>query len=152
MERQRLRRWFCSSERVELLRMRSYLLGVQDRAMVEMVFRGGYRPAQIAKAMGMHPSCVTRRIGKIVRRLAGGEYLMCLRRRDLFSETELAVAREFYLHGRSRSAIALKYGLSRYGSRQLMSSLEAKLKRIAAESAADDKRGKEWRQNWTPEG
>ncbi|NLH17228.1 MAG: sigma-70 family RNA polymerase sigma factor [Phycisphaerae bacterium] len=151
MEKGKLRRWFCSPERVDMLRMRSALLGVRDRAMVELIFRGGYRPAQIAKAMGTQPSNVTRRIGKIVRRLAGGEYLTCLRRRDLFNETELAAARDFYLHGRSLSAIAMKYGLSRYGSRQLMSSLEAKLKRIAAENAAADGGRKEWQRSWTLE-
>jgi DNA-binding MarR family transcriptional regulator len=133
MEKDRLDQWFSNPERVDLLRMRSGLLRAQERAMLEMVFRGGYRPTHIARAMGMHPSNVSRRITKIVRRLAGGEYLACLRQRERFSETELVMAREYYLRVRSLNEIAAKLGLSRYGVRQLLASLEAKRKQIAAE-------------------
>ncbi len=82
MEKDQMNQWFSNPERMDLLRMRSGLLRVQERAMLEMVFRGGYRPTHIARAMGMHPSNVSRRIAKIVRRLAGGEYLLCLRQRE----------------------------------------------------------------------
>lgn len=147
MGKERLDRWFGNAEHVDLLHMRSDLLGVQERAMVEMVYRGGYRPAQIAKAMGMHPSSVTRRISNIVRRLAGGEYLSCLRRRERFSEPEMAVAREHYLRGRSMNAIAVKLGLSRYGVRRLLASLEAKLRQISTEGGKSDQ-NQSWG-NWT---
>jgi DNA-directed RNA polymerase specialized sigma subunit len=133
MVKDRLGQWFSNPERMDLLRMRSGLLRVQERAILEMVFRGGYRPTHIARAMGLHPSNVSRRITKIVRRLAGGEYLSCLRQRERFSETELAMAREYYLRGRSLNAIAAKLGLSRYGVRRLLAGLEAKRKAIAAE-------------------
>jgi DNA-binding CsgD family transcriptional regulator len=133
MEKDRLGQWFSNPERMDLLRMRSGLLRVQERAMLEMVFQGGYRPTHIARAMGLHPSNVSRRITKIVRRLAGGEYLSCLRRPERFSEAEMGMAREYYLRGRSLNAIALKLGLSRYGVRRLLASLEAKRRQIAAE-------------------
>jgi len=140
MGKDQLGLWFSNPERMDLLRMRSGLLRVQERAMLEMVFRGGYRPTHIARAMGLHPSNVSRRITKIVRRLAGGEYLSCLRQRERFSEPELAMAREYYLRGRSLNAIAAKLGLSRYGVRRLLASLEAKRKQIAAEGEKSDRR------------
>lgn len=147
MEKDQMDQWFSNPERMELLRMRSGLLRVQERAMLEMVFRGGYRPTHIARAMGMHPSNVSRRIAKIVRRLAGGEYLLCLRQRERFSEAELSMAREYYLRGRSLNAIGAKLGLSRYGVRRLLASLEAKRKQIAAEGEKPDRRTS-WG-NWT---
>ena len=140
MEKDRLSQWFSNPERMDLLRMRSGLLRVQERAMLEMVFRGGYRPTHIARAMGLHPSNVSRRIAKIVRRLAGGEYVLCLRKGERFSEPELAMAREYYLRGRSLNAIGAKLGLSRYGVRRMLASLEAKRKQIAAEGEKPDRR------------
>jgi DNA-binding MarR family transcriptional regulator len=140
MGKDQLGLWFSNPERVDLLRMRSGLLRVQERAILEMVFRAGYRPTHIARAMGLHPSNVSRRITKIVRRLAGGEYLACLRRWERFSEVELSMAREYYLRGRSMNAIAAKLGLSRYGVRRLLASLEAKRKQIAAEGEKADRR------------
>lgn len=147
MEKEKLSRWFSNSERVDLLQMRSGLLRVQERAILEMVFRGGYRPTYIGRAMGLHPSSVMRQITKIVRRLAGGEYLLCLQRPERFSEAEIAMAREYYLRGRSLNTIAVKLGLSRYGVRRLLASLEAKRRQIAAENAKSDKT-QSWG-NWT---
>jgi DNA-directed RNA polymerase specialized sigma subunit len=130
MEQKQLGGWFVNPERVDMLRMRSRLLGQQDRAIVEMVFRSGYRPTQIARAMGVHPSNVTRRIGKIVRRLAGGEYLDCLRGHERFSEMDKAVAREFFLRDRSMNEIAIKLGLTRYGVRRVLSRIAARRRQI----------------------
>lgn len=140
MEKERLDQWFSNPERIDLLRMRTGLLRAQDRVLLEMVFRGGYRPTHIGRAMGLHPSNVSRRIAKIVRRLAGGEYLSCLRQPERFSEAELAMAREYYLRGRSLNEIAAKLGLSRYGVRRLLAGLEAKRKQIAAEGGKSDRK------------
>jgi hypothetical protein len=96
MGKDQLGLWFSNPERMDLLRMRSGLLRVQERAILEMVFRGGYRPTHIARAMGLHPSNVSRRITKIVRRLAGGEYLACLRRGERFGAAAPDSARRSY--------------------------------------------------------
>ena len=126
MEQRQTKKGFGRLERSDVLAMRVGLLGIQERAMAEMVFGDGYRTAQIARVMGLHPWNVKRRIGKIVRRLAGGEYLACLRNRERFTEIELAVVRDHFFRGRNLAEIAVKMGLTRYGVRQILLRVEAK--------------------------
>ncbi len=94
--------------RIELLRRRIPLLVGMDRLLMTMHLENGNSFRQIARLVGMNEASIARRIKKITKRLADGEYITCLRSRDRFTKQELAIAKDFFLSGEPIRKIAEK--------------------------------------------
>ena len=100
--------------RIELLRRRIHLLDGMDRLLMTMHLENGNSFRQIARLVGMNEASIARRIKKITKRLADGEYIKCLRSRNRFTRQELAIAKDYFLSGMSIKKIVEKRGCTYY--------------------------------------
>jgi len=100
--------------RIELLRSRLHLLDGMDRLLMTMHLENGNSFRQIARLVGMNEASIARRIKKITKRLADGEYIKCLRSRGRFTKQELAIAKDYFLSGEPIRKIAEKRGCTYY--------------------------------------
>ena len=95
-------------DRMDLLRERVSLLTGKDKLLMTMYLENGNSVRQMAQLAGVTEASIARRIRKLTKRLLDGEYITCLRNRDRFTETEMSVAREYFLLGLSIRKIAAK--------------------------------------------
>ena len=119
-------------DRIDLLRSRVSLLTGKDKLLMTMYLRNGNTFYQMAKLTGVNEATVARRIYKVTKRLMDGEYITCLRNRDKFTEEEMAVARDYFLGGKSIKKIAGKRRLSYYRVRQTLKKIQEIVKTIGA--------------------
>jgi predicted DNA-binding protein YlxM (UPF0122 family) len=91
---------------VDLLRGRIELLEGKDRAMMEMYLEQGNSLRQIAELLGVNATSLARRIRKLSERLTKGIYLQCRRHENMFSESELSLAKDYFLRGMNMRRIA----------------------------------------------
>ncbi|MHC4074891.1 MAG: sigma factor-like helix-turn-helix DNA-binding protein [Planctomycetota bacterium] len=112
---------------VELLRRRAELLSGKDKLLLTMYFDNGVTFYQIAKLAGINEGTVSRRINKLCRRLINSEYIKCLQHREMFSRDELAIAKDYYLTGRSIKKIAGEHDLTYYRVRQTLKKIQNRL-------------------------
>ena len=119
-------------DRIDLLRSRVSLLTGKDKLLMTMYLRNGNTFYQMAKLTGVNEATVARRIYKVTKRLMDGEYITCLRNRDKFTEEEMAVARDYFLGGKSIKKIAVKRRLSYYRVRQTLKKIQEIVKTIGA--------------------
>lgn len=101
-------------DRIDLLRSRLNLLKGKDRLLLTLYLENGASFRQMAQLTGVKDTIIARRIHNLVRRLADGRYIACLRNRSRLTEGELAIARERFLVGLSTKTIAQKYRLTEY--------------------------------------
>ena len=113
--------------KAELLRSRAGLLAGRDRLLMAMYLGNGNSFRQIARLTGVNEANIARRIQKLTRRLLDGEYIMCLRNRDKFTQGELEIARDYFLLGLSIRRISHKRGLTYYRVRRTVKKIEAVL-------------------------
>jgi len=111
-------------DRIDLLRSRVGLLSGKDKALMTMYLENGNTFSQMARLAGVNETNIARRIHKITKRLIDGEYITCLRNRDKFGETELAVAKDYFLLGLSIRKIAGKRDLSYYRVREILKKIQ----------------------------
>jgi hypothetical protein len=90
---------------IEVLRSRAHLLAGDDRTLVEMYLEHANTFEQIARLTGRDATSVARRIRRITRRLADDTYVLCQRDRKNFSNSELAIVRDFLIRGLPRRKI-----------------------------------------------
>jgi len=107
-------------ERMNLLRSRVELLEGEDRALLTMYLDNGTTFRQIAKVAGVNEATVARRIYKLIQRLLDGDYVACLRNRQMFTCQEMSVARRYFLKGESMRTIATREGVTYYQVRQTL--------------------------------
>ena len=93
-------------ETIELLRGRVNLLEGADRLLMTMYLENGNSVRQMARLAGVSETTMARRIRKMAKRLIDGQYINCLRCRNEFTTTELAVAKDYFLVGLSMRRIA----------------------------------------------
>ncbi len=105
---------------VDLLRRRVCLLVGKDRVIMTMYLENGASLRQMARLAGVSDAHISRKIKKLIRRLIDGDYIKCLRNRDLFSKNELELAREHLLLGLSIRHISDKREVSYYQIRQTL--------------------------------
>ena len=113
-------------DRIELLRSRVNLLGSKDRLLMTMYLENGNSFYQIGKLAGVSETTIARRIDRLTKKLIEGEYIICLRNREKFTRSELAVVRDHFLMGMSLKKIAKKRRRTFYQVRQMMK----KIKRV----------------------
>lgn len=95
-------------DRIDLLRSRVSLLSGKDRLLMTMYLENSNTFRQMARLAGVNEASIARRIRKVTKRLVDGEYITCLRNRDKFTRTEMAVAKDYFLLGLSQRKIASK--------------------------------------------
>jgi predicted DNA-binding protein YlxM (UPF0122 family) len=109
---------------IDILCSRVGLLAGMDRVLMTMHFRNGTSFRQIAKLTGASAASVGRRINKLTRRLLEGEYLICLRNRDMFNSFEIDIAKDYFLADLSVREIAVRHGASRYNIQKTVKKIE----------------------------
>jgi predicted DNA-binding protein YlxM (UPF0122 family) len=107
-------------ETIELLRSRVGLLTGEDKLLMTMYLENGNSFRQLARLAGVSEASMARRIRKLTKRLIDGEYVKCLRNRDKFTKTEMAIAKEYFLLGLSRQKIALKRDYTYHRVRKIL--------------------------------
>jgi len=105
-------------DRIDLLRSRIHLLTGRDRLLMTMYLETGNSIRQIARVAGVVDTIIARRIRKLTKRLLDGEYITCLRNRNKFTKTEMAVAKDYFLTGLSMKTIAAEHHLTYYHTRE----------------------------------
>ena len=110
----RAARAFQMQEMADLICRRLYWLDGRDRLLMELVYEKGSSYRQIAVLMKMRQSSVSRRIRKLTQRLTCREYQVCLLHRRELSSQQLSIAKDRFVAGLSRRAIAQRHRISVY--------------------------------------
>jgi len=124
-------------ERIDLLRARIHLLAGRDRLLMTMYLERGNSIRQIARVAGVVDTIIARRIRKLTKRLLDGEYITCLRNRNKFTRTEMAIARDYFLLGLSIKRVAAKHRVTYYRARETV----RKIRRLIAASQQQNPMG-----------
>ena len=95
-------------DRMEMLRSRLCLLSGADKVLMTMYVQNGISFRQIARVRGVSETSVARRLHKIARRLADGQYIRCLRNKKRLTPEQMAIAKDFFLKGTAMSRIAAR--------------------------------------------
>ena len=114
--------------RMELLSSRVDLLTGKDKLLMTMYIRNGNSFRQMARLAGVNESHIARRIRKIMKRLLDDKYITCLRTRDQFTATEMAISKDYFLSGLSIKKITAKRHFSYYRVRQTLKKIKAFIK------------------------
>ncbi len=115
-------------DRIEQLGSRVSLLSGKDRLLMTMYLKNGNSFRQLAQLAGVSETNIARRIHKIIKRLTEGKYIACLRSRDKFTKSEMAVAKDYFLLGLSQNKITAKRNYSTYGLRKILKKIEQVVK------------------------
>lgn len=91
---------------VDLLQSRIDLLTGKDKVLMKMRLEKGANFSQLAQLAGASEAAIARRIRKLSARLVDGRYIAFLRNKDKFTETELDIAKNYFLLGLSMRKIA----------------------------------------------
>jgi len=109
---------------MDLLRSRISLLSGEDRLLLTMYLEKGSSFRQLARLAGVADAVVARRIYKLIRRLADGQYIICLRNRSRLTEAELTIAKDRFLAGLPIEEIAQKHELTHYRVRKTLEHIQ----------------------------
>lgn len=109
---------------IELLRRRLAWLEGPDKAIMELYLERGGTFRQIAALAGVNEVTIARRIRKISDRLLNGRYLMVLRKREKFAETEIKVAKDYMINGSSQRQIAERHEISVYRVKKIIERID----------------------------
>jgi predicted DNA-binding protein YlxM (UPF0122 family) len=123
----------------DILCSRVGLLAGMDKILMTMRLRNGASFRQIAKLTGASETSVSRRVHRLTRRLLAGEYLICLRNRDMFTSLEIDIARDYFLADLSVREIAARHRMSRYNIQKTVKKIE---KLIAVIQEGTEKEGR----------
>ncbi len=115
-------------DRIDLLRSRVNLLTGKDKLLMTMYLENGNSFRQMARLAGVNEANVARRIHRVTKRLIDGEYITCLRNRDKFTQTEMSIAKDYFLGGLSMRKIAIKRHHSYYQIRQTLKKIQDLIK------------------------
>jgi len=120
-------------DRIDLLRSRAALLTGKDKLLMTMYLDNANTFRQMARLAGVNEANIARRIHKIIKRLIDGEYITCLRNREIFSNAEMAVAKQYFLLGWSIKKIASEQGCSYYYARKSLKKIQRLVRIIDAD-------------------
>ncbi len=111
-------------DRIDLLQSRATLLTGKDRLLMTMYLDNANTFRQMARLAGVNEANIARRIHKIIKRLIDGEYITCLRNREIFSNAEIIIAKQYFLLGWSIKKIASEQGCSYYRVRKSLKKIQ----------------------------
>jgi DNA-directed RNA polymerase specialized sigma subunit len=116
-------------DRIELLRSRVELLVGRDRLLMTMYLKNGNSFRQMSRLAGVNETTIARRIHKVTKRLIDGVYITCLRNRDKFTDDEMTIAKDYFMHGLAMKKIAAKRHCSYYRIRQILKKIQGLVSR-----------------------
>ena len=116
---------------IDLLRSRINLLAGKDKLLMTMYLENGNSFMQLAQLAGVDIGCMSRRIRKVIRRLTEGEYIICLRNREKFTSTEMAIAKDYFLRGLSLKKISEEHQCTFYSVRKTMQEIQQQIKTVS---------------------
>jgi len=120
-------------DKIDLLRSRVNLLAGKDKLLLTMYLDKGNSFRQMAQLAGVNETIISRRIYKLIKRLTVGPYITCLRNADKFTQTQMAIAKDYFLIGLSMKRIARKRHLTYYCVRQNLLQIQQIIAAIATE-------------------
>jgi predicted DNA-binding protein YlxM (UPF0122 family) len=120
-------------DRIDLLRSRAKLLTGKDRLLMTMYLDNSNTFRQMARLAGVNEANIARRIHKIIKRLIDGEYITCLQNREIFSNAEMAIAKQYLLLGWSIKKIASAQGCSYYRARKSLKKIQRLIRVIKSD-------------------
>ncbi|MBA7690334.1 hypothetical protein ES703_98859 [subsurface metagenome] len=120
-------------DRIDLLRSRATLLTGKDRLLMTMYLDNANTFRQMARLAGVNEANIARRIHKITKRLIDGEYITCLRNREIFSNAEMVIAKQYLLLGWSIRKISSEQGCSYYRARKSLKKIQRLVQIIDAD-------------------
>ena len=124
---------------LEVLRWRMELLKPADRSWLEAYLNEGLSFRRLGELTGVAERTVARRVGRLMRRLAGQEYISVVRERERFGREEQGGADDHFLLGLGYRRIAAKRGMSERRVRAVL----GVLKGFVAEEKQTRRRGAE---------
>jgi predicted DNA-binding protein YlxM (UPF0122 family) len=116
-------------DKIDLLHSRASLLAGRDKLLMTMYLENGNSFRQMAQLAGVSEANISRRIHRLIKRLMDGEYITCIRNREKFTETEMIIAKDYFLMGLSIKKIAAKQQLSYYCVRETLKKIRGELTR-----------------------
>ena len=116
-------------DRIDMLRSRVNLLAGKDKLVMTMYLDNGNSFRQMARLAGVNEANIARRIHRVTKRLIDGEYITCLQNKDKFTDTEMAVAKDYFLMGISIRKIAKKRRCSYYRIRETLKKIQKLIKK-----------------------
>jgi predicted DNA-binding protein YlxM (UPF0122 family) len=111
------------------------MLGGEDKVLMTMYWENGNSLRQISKLAGVSRAVIARRISNLTERLVDGRYIDCLRYRNKFTHSEMAIAKDYFLLGISMKKIAEKRHLSFYNVRKSLEKIQQLLATVGAGSS-----------------
>ena len=114
----------------EILRNRLDLLDGDERTLMKMYVEAGSSFRQMARLAGVNEVTVARRVRSTTRRLVSGRYLECLRHRKELTDTELKIAKDYYLKALPIKNISANRGWTYYRTQRAI----AKIRRLLGRS------------------
>ena len=105
---------FRNRDSIDVLCSRVGLLGGMDKVLMTMRLKNGTSFRQIAKLTGINATSIARRVRRLSEQLLEGEYFLCLRNREMFTDGEMNIARDYFLRDLSIKEIAIRRRTSRY--------------------------------------
>ena len=120
-------------KRLNIIRSRLYLLEKQDRMIMSMYIDNGLSLRQLALLFDTSPSSISRRIKKIAFELTKGDFISCLKKKDVFTHSEMTIAKDYFVTGLSIKQIAERENTSFYQIRELITEIRQTLNRIQKE-------------------
>lgn len=123
---------------LEVLRWRMELLQPADRLWLEAYLNEGLSFRRLGELTGVGERTVARRVGSLMRRLGGPEYISVVRQRERFGVEEQAVAYDHFLLGLGYRRIAAKRGLSTRRARAALATVKGFVAEEEKEVMNDD--------------
>jgi predicted DNA-binding protein YlxM (UPF0122 family) len=113
-----------SRAQIEILKSRLNLLCGPDKFLMTLYLENGYSIFQISRLTELTEAKIKRRIDKITKRLINGQYIKCLRNRNKFKQSQMAIAKDYFLTGLSVRGIADKRNWSIYKVREKITKIK----------------------------
>lgn len=115
-------------DKIDSLHSRLNLLTGKDKLLMTMYLEKGNSFRQMARLAGVNDAIIARRIRRLTKQLIDGEYIICLRNRNKFTRTEMAIAKDYFLTGLSMKKIAVKRHLTYYHIRETIRKIQQVIK------------------------
>ena len=115
------------------------MLSGTDKLLMTMYLEKGNSIRQMAQLAGVSEAIIARRIRRLTERLTQGEYIACLRNRDRFTESQMAVAKDHFLLGLTFEKIAGKRNVTFYRVRQTVKEIKQTIRSIERGNTAAKK-------------
>ena len=113
-----------SRDNIDLLCSRIGLLAGMDKVLMTMRLKNGASFRQMARLTGVNEAGIARKVRRLTGQLLDGEYLICLRNRDMFTDHEVDIARDYFLRDLSIREIAIRRRTSRYNIQKTVKKIE----------------------------